>query len=149
MTVYESTGTYDAVTKKFNLDVQLTDIAPDTFKFTAYYDISTANRYAFVAILQTTDENDNNLSTYPPDFTFTVNNVPFTSLSKAYCKIGDKDIYKIPAGQTVHVVVHHGIGFNPVTNTFDDQYIKNYKAGTYTYYSKGAKPGARGYGILS
>ena len=148
MKIYDSTGTFDPVLKQFSLSIQLTNISPDTFKITAYYDISDANRYAIVAILQTTDENKNDLSTYPANYTFQVNNVKFSSLNKSYLKPGDKDIFLINSGDTIDVIVHHGIGFNPITNTFDDLYIKNYKAGTYIHYSKGAPPGAKGTGVL-
>lgn len=148
MTIYESTGTIDVANAEFNLSVQLTNIAPDTFNITAYYDISTSTRFAIVAILQTTDENKNDLSGYPANFTFTVSNVKFSTLNKNYRKVTDKDINNISVGDTVTVIVHHGIGFNPITNAKDDLYIKNYKAGTYTYYLKGSPPGKGGPGIL-
>jgi hypothetical protein len=149
MKIYESTGTFNDVNKEFNLAVQLTNIAPDTFKITAYYDISTSTRYAIVAILQTNNENKNDLSNYPANFTFSVNNVKFSTLNKNYKKVTDKDINNIIKGETITVIVHHGIGFNPTTNTDDDLYIKNYKAGTYTYYAKGSPPGTRGSGVLA
>ncbi|MEO5775268.1 MAG: hypothetical protein ABIQ27_00090 [Flavobacterium sp.] len=149
MNVYDSTGTFDCIKQEFNLSIQLTNIAPDTFRISAYYDISDANRYAIVAILQTLNGNQNNLSTYPANFTFALSKVKFSSLNKSYLKAGDKDICLAESGDTIDVVVHHGIGFNPLTNADDDLYIKNYKAGTYTYYSKGSPPGARGTGGMT
>ncbi|WP_309613970.1 hypothetical protein [Flavobacterium sp.] len=149
MKIYDSTGTFNGTNKDFNLAVQLTDIAPDTYKITACYDISDVNRYAIVAILQTVDGNKNDLSTYPTNFTFVVNNVKFSTLNKSYLKTGDKDIYKAKEGDTINVIVHHGIGFNPITNPDDDLYIKNYKAKTYVHQPKGSPPGARGTGVLT
>jgi hypothetical protein len=149
MNIYDSTGTFDDIKFEFNLAVQLTNIAPDTYKITGYYDICNANRYAIVAILQTVDGNKTDLSTYPANFTFTVNKVKFSSLIKSYLKTGDKDINTAENGDTIDIIIHHAIGFNPATNTYDDLYIKNYKAGTYTRYAKGSPPGTRGTGVLS
>ncbi|HNP32589.1 MAG TPA: hypothetical protein PKN96_04805 [Flavobacterium sp.] len=148
MNIYDCTGTFDGVNKLFSFNVQLTDILPDTFKITAYYDICTSNRFAIVAILQTMNGNSNDLSNYPKNYIFPVNNINFSALNKSYVKGGDKDINTVKAGDTIYVVVHHGIGFDPITNHEDDMYIKNYKAGTYIHYAKGAPPGVKGGGIL-
>lgn len=149
MKIYNSTGTFNLTKKDFNLTIQLTDIAPDTYELTAFYDISNATRYAIVAILQTANGNENNLSTYLPNYTFAVNNTKFSYLDKSYLKTGDKDIAMITNGETIDVIVHHGIGFDPTTNEDDDLYIKNYKAGTYIHYAKGSPPGVRGNGGLN
>ena len=118
------------------------------YEITAFYNISNTTRYAIVAILQTANGNDNDLSTDPRNYAFIINNTKFSSLNNSYLKTGDKDIAMITNGETIDVIVHHGIGFDPTTNADDDMYIKNYKIGTYTHYAKGSPPGARGTGVM-
>lgn len=149
MRIYESFGTFDYTKREFSLEVQLTNIDPDIYEITAYYNICNANRYAILAILQTQDGDDKDLSTYPTDYSYLASNVKFTALNQSYLNEEDKDIFEIVEGDVIDVIVHHGIGFDPITNSEDDLYIRNYKAGTYTYYSKGSPPGARGTGVLT
>ncbi|QBZ99080.1 hypothetical protein GS03_02602 [Flavobacterium sangjuense] len=149
MKIYDSFGIFDDIKQEFYLTCQLTNIDPDLYEITAYYDICNTTRYAIVAILQTKDGNDKDLSTYPPDFTYKVSDVEFTDLDQSYLTPGDKDIFSIQKGETIDVILHHGIGFDPINNAYDDDYIKNYKVETYVYYSKGSPPGARGTGVLT
>ncbi|MCF6128069.1 hypothetical protein L1S35_00155 [Flavobacterium sp. AS60] len=148
MKIYDSFGTFDSTKLEFNLAGQTTNIDTDLYEITDYYDISNASRYAIVAILQTKDGNDKDLSTFPADCACMASEVPFTNLNQSYLTPGDKDIFSIQNSDTIDVILHHGIGFDPINNTYDDDYIKNYKAETYVYYSKGSPPGARGTGIL-
>src|SRR6218665_1256338 len=124
MKVYDSFGTFSSALGEFSIAGQTTNIGTDNYVITAYYDISNTSRFAVLAILQTVNGNQNNLRDYPADCAFLVNNVDF------------------------HIVVHHGIGFDPITNLYDNLYIVNYKAETYSYYSKGSKPGKGGKGTL-
>ncbi|MES2410953.1 MAG: hypothetical protein V4535_05860 [Bacteroidota bacterium] len=149
MEIYDSSGTFDDQTLEFSLDIQLTNIDPDVYAITDCYDICNATRYAILAILQTKNGNDKDLSTYPADYSYVVSNIKFADLNQSYLNAGDKDIFEVIKGDVIDVIVHHGIGFDPLTNPEDDLYIQNYKAGTYTYYSKGSPPGARGTGVLS
>ncbi|WP_284653560.1 hypothetical protein [Flavobacterium terrisoli] len=148
MKVYESTGSYNPTAKTLTFTIITTEIDPDQFKVTAYYNICTPTRYAIVAILQTEDNDATDFSNYPPDRTLTLSSVPFSSFDNSYWTPGDLDITKIGTGKTITVYVHHGIGFDPTTNTFDDKYIENYKAGTYTYYAAGSPPGKGAPGTL-
>ncbi len=148
MKVYDSFGTFDDTQLEFNLACQLTNIDTDIYEIKAYYDICNANRYAIVAILQTKDGNDKDLSNDPANCACIVSDVKFADLDQSYLDTGDKDIFSIKKGDSIDVIVHHGIGFDPLNNPDDDLYIKNYKAGQYIYYSKGSPPGARGAGIL-
>lgn len=148
MKVYESVGTFDDVKKEFNLAVQLTDIVPDRFQITAWYDISNSNRYAIVGILQTSEGNANDLSDYPANFTFAIDNSKFSGLDQNYKKTGDLDINNAKKGDTIDVVVHHGIGFDPKTNADDNLHIENYKAGL-SFQGNGAPPKRGGKGILT
>lgn len=148
MKIYDSFGTFDATKQEFNLAGQTTNIDTDLYEITDYYDISNAARYAIVAILQTKDKNDTDLSTYPADCACMASEVPFSSLDQSYLASGDKDIFSIQNGDIIDVILHHGIGFDPLNNTYDNDYIKNYKNETYIYYPLGAKPGKGGIGIL-
>lgn len=148
MKIYDSFGIFDATKQEFNLAGQTTNIDTDLYEITDYYDISNATRYAIVAILQTKNGNDNDLSTYPADCACMASEVPFTNLDKSYLIPGDKDIFSIQNGDTIDIILHHGIGFDPVNNTYDNDYIKNYKNETYIYYPLGSKPGKGGIGIL-
>lgn len=148
MKIYDSFGTFDAVNKEFKLAVQTTNIGTDIYEITAYYDISDTTRYAIVAILQTKDGNDTDLSNLPENCACLVSNVKFTDLIKSYLTSGDKNINNAVQGEVINVIVHHGIGFNPTTNLDDNLYIENYKAGTYTYYAKGCPPGRGGKGVI-
>jgi hypothetical protein len=148
MKIYDSFGTFDDTNLEFNLAGQTTNIDTDIYEITAYYDICNTTRYAIVAILQTKDGNDNDLSNDPANCACMVSKVMFTDLDQSYLNVGDKDIFSIKKGDTIDVILHHGIGFDPVNNTYDNDYIKDYKNGTYTYYPLGAKPGKGGIGIL-
>jgi hypothetical protein len=148
MKVYESLGVFDDVKKEFNLSVQLTDIGRDTFLINKWYDISDSARYAIVGILQTTDGNDKDLSSAPANFTFEVSNVPFSSIDQFYRTDEDKDINKVIKGEVITIIVHHGIGFDPKTNVYDNLFLENYKAGALPILSKGSPPGAGGKGII-
>lgn len=149
MKVYESTGTFDATQSTFKLDIQTTDIIPDEFYISEYYNICDANRYAIVGILQTVDKNDTDFSAYPPDANLLENNISFNKLNKDYLELGDKDIFSITSGDKIVVYIHHGIGFDPETNSDDNQYIKNYKLGIYVHLATGAPPGRGGAGSLN
>ena len=148
MKIYDSFGTFDDTKLEFNLAGQTTNIDTDLYEITAYYDICNTSRYAILAILQTKKGNDKDLSTYPTDCACMVTEVKFTDLDQSYLNTDDKDIFKVNKGDIINVIVHHGIGFDPITNPDDDLYIKNYKNDTYTYYPNGAKPGKGGKGIL-
>lgn len=148
MDIYNSSGTFDAKDLEFSLNIQLTDIEPDAYEITAYYNICNADRYAILAILQTKDGNDKDLSSYPANYSYGISNIKFADLDQSYLGPGDKDIFEVTEEDVIDVIVHHGIGFDPLTNSEDDLYIKNYKTGTYIYYSKGSPPGARGTGVL-
>lgn len=148
MKIYDSFGTFDDTKQEFNLAGQTTNIDTDIYEITAYYDISNTTRYAIVAILQTKDGNDNDLSNDPANCACMVSEVPFANLNQSYLTPGDKDIFSIKKGEVIDVIIHHGIGFDPVNNTYDYDYIKNYKDETYTYYPLGAKPGKGGKGFM-
>ena len=148
MKIYDSFGIFDDTKLEFNLAGQTTNIDTDIYKITAYYDISNTTRYAIVAILQTIDGNDKDLSNDPANCACMVSEVKFADLDQSYLDTGDKDIFSIQKGDTIDVIIHHGIGFDPKNNPDDDLYIKNYKNDTYTYYPNGAKPGKGGKGIL-
>ena len=148
MGIYDSFGTFDATKAEFNLAGQTTNIGTDNFVITAYYDISNTNRFAILAILQTVDGNDNDLRTDPANCACMASEIKFNSLIKSYWTPGDKNIDDVQQGNTIHVVLHHGIGFDPTTNQWDNDYIVNYKAETYTYYDKGSQPGRGGKGVL-
>ncbi len=149
MKVYESTGTFDATQSTFKLDIQTTDISPDEFYISEYYNICDANRYAIVGILQTVDKNATDFTNYPPDANLLENDISFNKLNKDYLVAGDKDIFSITTGDTIDVYIHHGIGFDPATNADDNQYIKNYKLGIYVHLAGGAPPGSGGSGGLN
>lgn len=148
MKIYDSFGIFDATKQEFNLAGQTTNIDTDLYEIKAFYDICNTTRYAILAILKTKDGNDTDLSTYPTDCACMVSDVKFADLDQSYVNTGDKDIFSIQKGETINVILHHGIGFDPVNNADDDLYVKNYKADTYVYYPNGAKPGKGGKGIL-
>jgi hypothetical protein len=148
MKVYESKGTFDAKAQTFTLKVQTTDISPDGFYISAFYNICNEERFAIVGILQTKDGNTKDFSDYPPDSTLNIKNFSFSDLDKSYLKKGDKDITTIKEGDTVTVYIHDGIGFNPEKNSADNEYIENYKKGVYVYLKKGSPPGSNGTGII-
>lgn len=146
MTVYKSKGTVDYKKRTFKLNIQTTDINPDEFYISQYYNICNANRYAIVGILQTIDKNDTDFTKYPPDANLLENNISFGKLNTDYLEPGDKDIFNISAGEKIVVYIHHGIGFDPDTNADDKEYIKNYKQGIYLHLAAGSPPGASGSG---
>jgi hypothetical protein len=113
MTVYESEGTFDNKDQKFNIKIQTTDISPDEFYISTFYNICDENRYAIVGILQTKDGNITDFSNYPPDSVLNEVDIPFANLNNSYLQTGDKDIFKIEEGEKIDVYIHHGIGFNP------------------------------------
>lgn len=148
MKVYDSTGNFNSLLCQFNLTVQTTNISPDSFLISGYYDISNTTRFALLAILQTANGDKTDFRNYPPDSVFTVTNGNFNGVDTSYLTPQDKNLKQAVVGDTIHVIVHDGIGFDPVTNRFDNQYIVNYKAETYTYYAKGSQPGKGGKGHL-
>jgi len=148
MKVYDSFGTFSSALGEFSIAGQTTNIGTDNYVITAYYDISNTSRFAVLAILQTVNGNQNNLRDYPADCAFLVNNVDFDIVNTSYLTPADKNLKEAASSDTIHVVVHHGIGFDPITNLYDNLYIVNYKAETYSYYSKGSKPGKGGKGTL-
>ncbi len=148
MLIYDSFGTFDATEKKFNLAVQLTNIDTDIYEITGYYNVCNPERYAIVAILQTKDGNDKDLTNDPTDCACLVSDITFTDLDNSYLEDGDKDIFEVVKDDIIHVIVHHAIDFDPLINPDDDLYIKNYKADTYTYYPNASKPGKGGKGLM-
>ncbi|MBF6640049.1 hypothetical protein IVB69_01020 [Flavobacterium sp. J49] len=148
MTVYQSKGTFEAKKSTFKLDIQTTDISPDKFYISEFYNICDANRYAIVGILQTVDKNDTDFTNYPPDANLLENDISFGKLNTDYLEPGDKDIFSITTGDKIEVYIHHGIGFDPATNADDNQYIKNYKAGIYVHLAAGSPPGSTGNGNM-
>jgi hypothetical protein len=149
MTVYESEGTFDSKAQTFNLKIQTTDISPDAFYISAFYNICNGKRYAIVGILQTKDGDTKDFSKYPPDSKLIIENFPFSDLNKNYLKKGDKDITTIKEGDTIAVYIHHGIGFDPQKNAADNEYIENYKKGIYVHLEAGSPPGSKGDGGLN
>lgn len=141
MKVYQPSGSFDATSKTFSLEIITTEIDPDKFKVTAYYNICTPNRYAMVAILQTYDQDATDFSNYPPDSKLNENNIPFSSLNNSYVVSGDRNIQNITSTDEITVYVHHGIGFDPTTNSDDNKYIQNYKLGIYMHLAAGSPPG--------
>lgn len=148
MQVYDSFGTFEATKADFNLAVQTTNINTDNFIITGYYDISNTTRYALLAILQTVDGNQTNFTDYPPNCACMVNDINFSNLNTSYLTKDDYSIANAKQDDVINVVVHHGIGFNPITNTYDNKYIQNYKEDIYIYYAKGSQPGRGGKGSL-
>lgn len=148
MKVYESKGTFDCKAQTFNLKVQTTDISPDTFYISTFYNICNKERFAIVGILQTKDGNTKDFSKYPPDSTLNIENFRFSDLNDSYLKKGDKDITSIKEGDTVTVYIHDSIGFNPEKNSADNEYIENYKKGVYVYLEAGSPPGSSGNGYI-
>ena len=149
MKIYDSFGTFDERKKEFNLAVQSTIIGFDGYKISAYYNICNDSRYAILAILETELGNDNDLTPCKVNAAVLNSGIKFSDLNQSYVTVNDLDINNAVKGDVIDVIVHHAIGFNPKTNTYDDDYIKNYKAGTYTHYAKGSPPGTRGTGVLS
>jgi hypothetical protein len=141
MTVYESNGTFNPENSTFKLNIQTTDISPDEFYISEYYNICNADRYAIVGILQTVDKNDTDFTNYPPNVNLIENDISFGKLNTDYLEPGDKDIFSISSGDKIEVYIHHGIGFDPDTNADDKEYIKNYKNGIYVHLAAGSPPG--------
>jgi hypothetical protein len=148
MKVYESEGKFDSQQQNFYLKVQTTNISPDEFKITKFYNICNESRYAIVGILQTEDGNATDFSNYPPDSFLEIENYLFSDLDKSYLKEGDKDITAIKEGDTIVVYIHHGIGFDPETNADDNLYLENYKKGVYVHLQAGSPPGSNGGGNM-
>jgi hypothetical protein len=149
MKVYESEGTFDCEAQTFNLKVQTTDISPDAFYISAFYNICNKERFAIVGILQTKDGNTKDFSNYPPDSSLVIEDFPFSDLDKSYLEEGDKDITTIQEGDTIAVYIHDGIGFDPKENSADNEYIENYKKGVYVHLEAGSPPGTSGDGGLN
>ena len=150
MKVYESFGTFDDAKKEFNLAVQTTIIGFDEYEITKYYDISNADRFAIVAILQTKLGNDNDLSMCKPNCACMVTDVELSDIDQSYRTNEDRDINDVKAGDKIEVFVHHAIGFDPKTNRDDDQNIKDYKSGVLPLSLKprGSRPAVGGRGIM-
>lgn len=148
MKIYDSFGTFDETEKQFNLAVQTTIIGFDGYYISAYYNICNQTEYAILAILQTNLGNDNDLSSSKSNAAILDSNVRFSNLDNSYLVPDDLDINTIQRGETISLVVHHAINFDPITNYDDDLYIKNYKNGTYVYYPNGSKPGRGGKGVI-
>jgi len=148
MKVYESTGTFNPGDETFTITIQTTDISPDEFYISKWYNICNASRYAIVGILQTVDKDATDFSNYPADAQLVQEDVSFGDLDGSYLAPGDKDIYDITTSDTITVYIHDGIGFDPVTNKDDDKYIQNYKIGVYMHLANGAPPGKGGTGEL-
>ncbi len=148
MKVYESTGTFDPTQETFTITIQTTNISPDTFYISQWYNICNASRYAVVGILQTVGKNQTDFSNYPANAQLANEEITFGDLDNSYSKPGDKDIYDITTSDTIVVYIHDGISFDPSTNADDNQYIKNYKAGNTTHLAAGSPPGVGNEGIL-
>ncbi|MEK8181001.1 hypothetical protein WMW71_11685 [Flavobacterium buctense] len=149
MKVYESTGTFNPSDETFSITIQTTKISPDEFYISQYYNISNASRYAIVGILQTVDKNDTDFSNYPADSQLVLEDVSFSTLDTSYLAPGDKDIYDITTRDQITVYIHHGIGFDPTTNSDDNKYIENYKDGIYVHLAGGSPPGTGAPGGLN
>jgi hypothetical protein len=147
MKIYDSFGTFDDVKKNFKLAIQTTVIGFDEYYISEYYDICNTERYAIVAILQTKLKNDTDLSACKENCGCIVSDIDFSSLNKDFWVAEDKKINDAVKGDTINIIVHHAIGFDPNTNADDKKYIENYKAGIYTHLTKGAPPGAHGTGV--
>lgn len=147
MKVYESTGTFDPSQENFSITIQVTNINPDKFYISKFYNICNGSRYAIVGILQTKNGNTTDFANYPCNKQLTLD-VPFSDLDCSYLQPGDKDIYDITSSDEIVVYIHDGIGFNPTINADDNKYIQNYKAGIYIYYAAGSPPGSGGTGGL-
>jgi hypothetical protein len=146
MKVYESKGTFNPSDETFSITIQTTKISPDEFIITKYYNISDTSRYAIVGILQTVDKDATDFSNFPPNAELAIEDISFGELDSSYLAAGDKDIYDITTSDTITVYIHHGIGFNPITNADDNKYIENYKLGVYVHLAAGAPPGSSGTG---
>ena len=149
MKIYDSFGTFDDRKKEFNLAIQSTVIGFDAYYISAYYNICNDRRYAILAILQTKLGNENDLSPCKANAAILNSGIKFSDLNQSYVTANDLDINNARKGNVIDVIVHHGIGFDPINNPDDELYIKNYKAETYTYYAKGSPPGAKGSGGLT
>jgi len=148
MKVYESTGNFYPGDENFTITIQTTNISPDAFYISKWYNISNTSRYAIVGILQTVNKNTTDFSNYPANAQLVQTDVSFGDLDNSYLKPGDKDIYDITTSDQIKVYIHDGIGFNPTTNADDNQYIKNYKAGITIHLAAGSPPGSSGNGNL-
>ena len=149
MKVYESTGTFNPGDGTFSITIQTTDISPDAFYISQYYNICNKNRYAIVGILQTKDKDATDFSSYPPNELLIQEDVPFGDLDNSYVVGGDKDICDITSADEIVVYIHDGIGFDPTTNEDDNKYIENYKLGIYVHLAGGSPPGVGGPGSLN
>lgn len=148
MKVYESEGTFDCKNQTFTLTIQTTDIKPDAFYISNFYNICNEERFAIVGILQTRKGNTKDFSNYPPDASLVIEEFPFSGLNNNYLEKGDKDITTIQEGDTVTVYIHDGIGFDPEKNSADNEYIENYKKGVYVHLEAGSPPGSSGNGYI-
>ena len=148
MKVYESTGTFNPGDETFTITIQTTNISPDEFYISQWYNICNASRYAIVGILQTVDKDATDFSNYPANAQLVQEDVSFGALDCSYLEPGDKDIYDITTSDTITVYIHDGIGFDPTTNSDDNKYIENYKAGFYVYLTAGSPPGVGGSGDM-
>lgn len=148
MKVYESTGSFNPGDETFTITIQTTDISPDEFYISKWYNICNTSRYAIVGILQTVDKDDTNFSNYPANAQLVQEDVSFDELDTSYLETGDLEIYDITTSDEIIVYIHDGIGFDPTTNTDDNKYIENYKAGFYVHLAAGSPPGTGSPGNL-
>lgn len=148
MKVYESEGIFDCDAQTFNLKIQTTNISPDAFYISSFYNISNENRYAIVGILQTKKGNKTDFSDYPPNDVLNIEDFKFSDLNEQYVTPKDKDLFSIKNSDTIAVYIHDGIGFNPDKNSADNEYIKNYKNGIYKHLEAGSPPGSNGDGLM-
>ncbi|MFN3754704.1 hypothetical protein [Flavobacterium sp.] len=149
MKVYESTGSFNPSEEVFSITIQTTNISPDEFIITKFYNICNASRYAIVGILETKDKNATDFSDYPANSQLILEDVSFGELDTSYLASGDKDIYDITTSDQIIVYIHHGIGFDPNTNSDDNKYIENYKDGIYVHLAGGSPPGSKGDGYMA
>ena len=152
MRIYDSFGTFDDIEKEFNLAVQTTNIGFDRYYISAYYDICNNDRYAILAILQTKLENEKDLREEKANDAVLNHKIKFSDLKPDYVDHDndDLDINNATKEDTIHVIVHHAIGFDPKTNRDDDQNIKDYKSGVLPLSLKprGSRPAVGGRGIM-
>ncbi len=148
MKVYESIGTFSPGDETFTITIQTTNISPDTFFISQWYNICNAGRYAVVGILQTEDKDDTDFSNYPANAQIVDLEITFGDLDSSYLVTGDRDIYNITSSDTITVYIHDGIGFDPTTNNDDNHYIQNYKLGITTHLASGSPPGVGNEGIM-
>ena len=101
MKVYESEGTFNCEAQTFNLKVQTTDINPDAFYISAFYNICNKERFAIVGILQTKDGNTKDFSKYPPDSTLNIEKGDFSWSTDVIFTRNREKIVSLPNGDDI------------------------------------------------